>query len=127
MVGSAPFGGPATRLGPGFPTPAQRRQDRPRRRGGRARVLPHRLRRLHHSPDLRRVVGLLATVAAGAALSATLGALLSSVAWLQGLARLVFIFLVLYLRRFGPRYVALGMVALTATPVSIDPCVSLRA
>jgi uncharacterized membrane protein YgaE (UPF0421/DUF939 family) len=49
---------------------------------------------------------------APAALSAALGALLSSIAWLQGLVLLVFVFLALYLRRFGPRYVVLGMVAL---------------
>ena len=81
------------------------------------------------APLFGGVVGLLATMVvaddelrqrkittlllfAPAALSETLDAPLSSVVWLQELALLVFIFLALYLRRFGPRYVALGMVAL---------------
>jgi uncharacterized membrane protein YccC len=47
-----------------------------------------------------------------ASLSATLGALLASAMWLQALALLVVVFFVLYLRRFGPRYVAIGMMTL---------------
>jgi hypothetical protein len=44
-----------------------------------------------------------------ASLSATLGAFLASAMWLEALALLVIVFLVLYLSRFGPRYVAVGM------------------
>lgn len=49
---------------------------------------------------------------APAALSATIGALLVSVRWLEALAILAVVFLALYMRRFGPRYVAVGMMAL---------------
>jgi hypothetical protein len=35
----------------------------------------------------------------------------ASAMWLEALALLVIVFLVLYLSRFGPRYVAVGMMA----------------
>ncbi len=47
-----------------------------------------------------------------ASLSAMLGAFLASLMWLEALALLVIVFFVFYLRRFGPRYMAMGMMAL---------------
>lgn len=46
-----------------------------------------------------------------AALSATLGALLAPVTWLSDAGLILIIFLAFYLRQFGPRYVAIGMMA----------------
>ena len=46
-----------------------------------------------------------------AALSATLGALLAPITWLSDAGLIIIIFFAFYLRRFGPRYMAMGMMA----------------
>lgn len=61
-------------------------------------------------PHQRKLTTLL--LFAPAALSVTLGALLVSMRWLEALTILAAVFLALYLRRFGPRYVAVGMMTL---------------